>query len=237
MPFFVSVAYATNRSSSDTANSVASAAVTRLADARSRMVSGAPVSFVLSALGAGELDGDADGAGAALGPPALGPADAATAGGVGSPRGGALGRADATGDGEVAGDPLGAGDGSARYANVAPPFFATAKLLTSSTISAGLAASRSRMPSPFFGCCATGFFAFFAASTSFFAATCVNTTKRAPAANAGALPRGSRRSAPESRSRTTSAGSPSCGVSAYASLRPSSDSFGVSMRLQPSYAL
>ena len=93
------------------------------------------------------------------------------------------------------------------------------------------------MPTPFFGCSATGFLAFFAASTSFFGATCVNTTKREPPANAGVLPRISRRSAPPSRSRTTSVGSPSCGVSAYASRRPSSESLGVRMRFQPSYAL
>ncbi len=222
-----------NRSSSDTANSVASGAVTRLADVRSRMVSGAPVSLVLSALGDGEADGDADGDGAGA------DVSDATACSVGSPRGGALGRADATGDADVdgAGEPLGAGDGSARYAITAPPFLATTKLLTLSTISAAFGASRSRMPTPFFGCSAAGFFAFFAASTSFFGATCVKTTNRAAAANAGALPRGSRRSAPESRSRTTSAGSPSCGASAYASLRPSSDSFGVTMRFQLSYAL
>ncbi len=70
------------------------------------------------------------------------------------------------------------------------------------------------MPTPFLGSSAGFFFAFFAASTSFLRATCVNTTKRPFAANDGALPRDSRRSALESSSRTTSVGSPSSGVSA-----------------------
>jgi hypothetical protein len=230
LPFFVSVAYATNRSSSETATSVASDAVIFLPAARSAIVSVEPVSFVLSALGAGDADGDAAGAGEA---------DAAGAGescGAGSPLGCALGFA-AAGDAlgvAAAGDVLGAGDGSARYAITGPPFFATAMVLMLSTNSAGFVPPTVRMPTPFLGCCASGFFAFFAASTSFFGATCVNTTNRPSPANAGALPRASRCSPPPSRSRTTSVGSPSCGARTYARCLPSSESLGVRIAFQPS---
>ena len=123
MPFFVSVAYAMKRSSSEIATSVASGIVVTLARWRSFTNRRAPVSFVLSALGAGDGDGEDGG-------DALAPGDGevcAAICGDGSPLGGALGLAFATGDALAAdaGDPLGAGEGSSRYAIVAPPFFAT----------------------------------------------------------------------------------------------------------------